>query len=114
MGSIGRNDDVPSSTPDVSVTEPGPVTTDVRNESFFVQPFIGLLIAPTPRLLSISYIELDFDANGSTVRRKLRMVRSFSTESYATRLCCTWTLRSDTGFWIVEMKNRPHGHSTGI
>jgi len=54
--------------PDVSNTQTAfDSITYIKNDSLHLQPFVGLLLAPSTRLFSISYIQLDFDANGSPV-----------------------------------------------
>jgi len=64
--SVGFTVNLPTA-PNVSDTEIGYETTRVRNESVYLEPFLGLLLAPNNRIFSISYIQFDFDANGSPV-----------------------------------------------
>ena len=65
--SVGLSITLPTA-PDASDTElASDEITYIKNESLHLQPFVGLLLAPSSRLFSISYIQLDFDANGSPV-----------------------------------------------
>ena len=64
--SVGCTVDLPTA-PDISDSLAPYAITSVRNDSVHLEPFVGLLLAPNSRLFSISYIQVDVDANGSPV-----------------------------------------------
>ncbi len=92
--------------PDASNTVNAEEITRVKNESLHLEPFVGLLLAPSTRLFSISYIQLDFDANGSPVTSQFVGGQPGAPVVYDGRLRDPTFLYVDVsvGYWLFDAR----------
>jgi hypothetical protein len=66
--SIGMAIGLPTS-PDSTFNAPFNAQIEVLNQSVHLAPFVGFLVAPNPKIFSITYLQLDFDVNGNMVQQ---------------------------------------------
>jgi hypothetical protein len=66
--SIGMAIGLPTS-PDSTFNAPFNQQIEVLNQSVHLAPFVGFLVAPNPKIFSITYLQLDFDVNGNMVQQ---------------------------------------------
>ena len=104
--SVGMSISLPTA-PDASNTVDSEEITRIKNESLHLEPFVGLLLAPSPRLFSISYIQLDFDANGSPVTSQLIGGQPAGPVIYDGRLRDPTFLYVDVsvGYWLFDARD---------
>ena len=110
--SVGMSISLPTA-PDVSNTVETAEITRIEDESLHLEPFVGLLLAPSTRLFSISYVQLDFDANGSPVTSRLlggQPVGGGPT-IYDGRLRDPTFLYVDVsvGYWLFDVRDESRG-----
>ena len=108
--SVGVSISLPTA-PDVSNTVASAEITRIKDESLHLEPFVGLLLAPNSRLFSISYIQLDFDANGSPVTSQLVDGANVSPAVYDGRLRDPTLLYVDVsvGYWLFDARDESRG-----
>lgn len=89
--------DLPTA-PDVQyrITPVSQIETIVQNDAVFIQPFLGIQYAPNDRLFSITYLELDTDANGNLVLSPQGLPPGRM--RYPTLLYVDWS----AGYWLFH------------
>jgi hypothetical protein len=76
--------------------------TRIRNESVHLEPFLGLLSAPTDRLFANCYVQFDFDTNGDPVTTQF----GGPSVSFDGRLRDPTLLYADVsvGYWLYDRR----------